>query len=333
MNVQYPRYGLILLALLPAWAAAQAFSVPAANNARVEAVYGISVNANAASSVKLSVDSGVLRAEFQLASDSTEGYSANAGLAIPLRFDRKTLALTWSTSLTFEFRNSTPIPDVLSVAYGSTAYPPGAEEADHVYTNDLAGKAALDSGKAWKNAEFLMHHFELPAWWTPPVPFPSFDSVFQVATDLKISPRTLYRDSGFQADGTACRKCVSPTMISVVLEIRKIELKGGEVCAWPNPEGGGGCESSLVIGLPNPALGVQGHPRTSHPEALWNSGRLSIRDPSRWTKAELVRLDGHVLRLLPLRSQQVLELPRGAYRVVLTAREGGCSSVAVIGLR
>lgn len=333
MNVQYPRYGLILLALLPAWAAAQAFSVPAANSARVEAVYGISVKANAASSVKLSVDSGVLRAAFQLASDSTAGYSANAGLAIPLRFDRKTLALNWSTSLTFEFRNSTPIPDVLRVAYGSTAYPPGAVEADHVYANDWAGKTALDSGKAWKNAEFLIPDFALPSWWIPSVPFPSLDSVFQVATDLKISPRTLYRDSGFQADGERCGKCVTPTMTSVVLEIRKIELKGGEVCAWPNPEGGGGYESSLVIGLPNPALGVQGHPRTSLPEALWNSGRLSIRDPSRWSEADLVSLDGQVVRALSLQSQQSLDLPRGAFRVVLRARDGSSTSFAVVGIR
>lgn len=332
MHVQFPRYGLILLALLPAWAAAQAFSVPAAENAQVEAVYGISGKANAASSVKLSVDSGVLRADIALRSDSTLAYSANAELNIPLRFDRKRTDLRWFTELTLEFRNSAPITEHLQVAFESAAYPAVDVAAGHIYQYALTRPSDLASGATWKTVSFLISDFELPSWWTPPVLYPTRDSAFQAATVLKISPRSFYSDSGFEAEGKKCAKCVNPTTSSVTLEIRKIILSGMHCDNFDPNSGILNCEP--IIGLPNPALGV--HERrvlVSSNEVVLKAGILSIQNPVRWSKADLVGLDGQVVRALPLQSQQSLDLPRGAFRVVLRARDGSSASFAVVGIR
>ncbi len=326
------RFAWATMALWPVLAQAQAFSVPAATNAEVESIYGISVEANAASSVKLSVDSGTLRAEFVLRNDSTLGYSANAGVKIPLRFDGKTLDLRWFSDLSLEFRNSALITDVLSVAFGSTVYPADEASAGHVYQNLISGPNFLAASLNWKSVNLSFDDFELPTWWIPPASYPTQDSVLQGVTVLKISPNSLYTDSGFQVDGKKCAKCVGPTMSAVVLEIRKLELSGLHCDNFDPNSGITNCIP--VIGLPNPALGVQGRHVVGPSNPInWKSGVLSIQDPTRWSKADLVGMDGQFVRTLGLQSRQAIDLPRGAYRVVLRAPDGRSASMAVVGVR
>jgi|GEM_PF-3287273 len=305
----------------------ESFSVPASDSVAVRELYGIGIFANPASKASVSVDSGVLRAEFTLASDSTEGYTANVGLMLPLSSGGSVVALAsdGTSSLKqvrFEYRLSDRIADVMKWTFESELYPSVMKGSE--YAASLSGSTALSASLDWKAGRFDYADFGGPSWFTgPPAGFVTFDSILTRATALRIEPTTLYSASGSQF-GTVCNKCVDPTMKHLVLELRRIRI---------DRVGLDGDSTPLVLGLPRTQVGTSRRIAPSLADIFWQHGELRIADPSRWVSAGLVRLDGGMVRELPVRSSQKVELPATACRVVLFGRDGGTASLPVVGIR
>jgi hypothetical protein len=208
---------------------------PTADSVETNAIYGFQTFANEASSVTVNVSEGAINlVASKVASDGTEGYTANIGLLVPLTPDWAEHDLTGLTSITFDYQNNTKITDVLSVSFGSNAYSKEIAKAGTVYSNDISGASALAAGSTWKQGEVLVPDFAPPSWWTDiPADFPKLDTVLKHVKNLQFAPKTSYSVSGSQK-GVACKACVTPTMSSVTLKIRNIVLHGGEVeLGWP----------------------------------------------------------------------------------------------------
>ena len=217
-----PVASLVLLAGSVSWSG---FTQDAPDSTTARALYGIKTLSNAASTTNVKVQGGVVTFTATLASDSTEGYSANVGLEVPLCPDRSIHDLREFKSLQFRYRNTEKITDYLSVSFGS--------DVDKRTTSGwiwpefdagIAGTNALAAGTDWKAAEvvygdFIRYFFDDPG----PEYWAHFDSTFTFARSIRFSPRTSYTSSGVQR-GTACTKCVDPTMTRLTLEIRDIAL-------------------------------------------------------------------------------------------------------------
>jgi hypothetical protein len=220
------------------------YATDAADSATTNALYGYQIFANTSSKVTVNVTGGSVNlVATTIASDASEGYTANIGLLHPLTADWSEHDLTGLTSITFDYQNDTKITDVLSVSFGSTAYSDAISNAGTVYSNDLAGSAALAAGTTWKSGEVLVSDFATPSWWTDiPTDFPSIDTVLKHVKNLQFAPKTLYSASGTQK-GVACTKCVTPTMTSITLKVKNIVLHGVKASSWPNPNNIG-CENT-----------------------------------------------------------------------------------------
>jgi hypothetical protein len=212
------------------------FETATTDSAETNALYGYQVFSNDASKVDVKVQDGAVHLiASTIASDGTEGYTANLGLLLPLTPDWAEYDLTGLTKITFDYMNDTKITDVLSVSFGSSAYSDEIAAAGTVFSNDIAGSAALAAGTSWKQGEVLIEDFATPSWWRDiPDDFPTIDEVLKKVKNLQFAPKTLYSGSGSQL-GKACDKCVTPTMTSVTLKIRNIVLHGvGGPDSWPN---------------------------------------------------------------------------------------------------
>ncbi|MEK7394074.1 MAG: hypothetical protein AAB214_16060, partial [Fibrobacterota bacterium] len=200
------------------------YSQIASDSATARLLYGVSAFANRASSVSATVPGGYVSMDAsKIASDSTEGYTANLGLIVPLTIDGASHDLTGLSTITFEYRNSDKITDYFGVQLLSNAYDPSLVTAGTIYEATLSGAIMLAPSTAWKTATIDLLDFATPTWWTAPADFPSIDDVLKSVNGIVFAPRTLYSASGTQG-GYACTKCVTPTMTKQVLDIRNITL-------------------------------------------------------------------------------------------------------------
>ncbi len=215
------------------------------DSVETNAMYGFQTFQNKSSAVTINVGGGSINmVATKLASDGTDGWTANIGMLLPLTPDWAEHDLTGLTSITFKYQNDATITDVFSVSFGSNAYSEAIAKAGTVYSNDIAGKSALAGGTTWKDGEVLIADFATPSWWTDiPTDFPTIDSVLKLVKNLQFAPKTLYTGAGSQ-NGTACTKCTSPTMTAVTLKVKDIVLNGVTGGArWPNPTNIG-CEDT-----------------------------------------------------------------------------------------
>ncbi|QQS05240.1 MAG: chitobiase/beta-hexosaminidase C-terminal domain-containing protein [Fibrobacterota bacterium] len=197
----------------------------AADSATANSLYGFHTFWNKASSTGLAVDSGRLVFRATYASDGTAGYTANVGFMVTMRPDGAAMDLSNLSSISFEYKNSIKISDVLSVSFGSDIYPDAIVAAGTVYENTLAGTAALSAHSSWATATMDVLDFAPPTWWTPSVDFPQLADVLKQVPYIQFAPKTLYTGDGTQ-NGRACTRCVGPVMTTLTLEVRNIRFIG-----------------------------------------------------------------------------------------------------------
>ena len=257
-QVRLPIASLVILACSSANAdwVLSTYPTAAADSAQANAIYGIQSVANKSSSVTTKVVAGtpgyVSLVADKIASDGTEGYSANVGLLHPLTPDWKEYDLTGLTGVSFEYQNTSKITEVLSVSFGSGSYPEAIAKAGTVYEAVLSSATQLAAGTTWKKGEVAILDFETPTWWTAPANFPTRDSVLKRVKHLQFALKTLYTDSGSQ-NGKACAKCVTPTMSSQTLNIRNVVLLGGGIVPpfRPKDDGRGCVDATLSLPFSN----------------------------------------------------------------------------------
>jgi len=205
------------------------YATPTPDSTLTRSVYGITTTQNLSSSATTSVPGGYVQLDAsKIASDGTEGYTAEIGLVHPLTEPGKIHDLTGLQAITFEYQNSTTMTDGLWVTFRSPVYADAYVQAGTVYEYGLVGKAACSAGTTWKSAmlDFTdMGDFALPKWWTPPADFPPPASVLKQVTTIVFSPRTLYTQEGSHK-GVACTRCVGPDMKTQSLKIRNVRLVG-----------------------------------------------------------------------------------------------------------
>lgn len=207
------------------------------------ATYGVQSFQNAASSVTTKAGAGsVSLVATKIASDGTEGYTANIGMLHPLTPDWAAHDLTGLTGITFEFKNSAAITDYLAVSFGSETYTDAIAKAGTVYEVGIKGTANLAAGTTWKTATIDVLDFATPTWWTAPADFPTVADVLLKVKNLQFAPKSKYSAAGSQ-NGTACTACVTPTMTAQTLDIRNITLLNITQIADINPTGIG-CQAT-----------------------------------------------------------------------------------------
>jgi hypothetical protein len=131
-------------------------------------------------------------------------------------------------------------------------------------------------------------------------------------TALRVEPKTLYLDSGFQ-NGERCKKCANPTMKHLVLELRRIQI---DLNCFD-------CDTTrIVLGQPKSQVGVAHRPTFSSEDISWHGGILQIANPARWTSVAVLAPDVRWLRTLAPSASQKLDFPPGSYRVFLRGRDG-----------
>ncbi|MBK9577755.1 MAG: hypothetical protein IPK50_07525 [Fibrobacterota bacterium] len=221
------------------------YATVAADSAAVNKYYGAQTFGNKASTTSLSAGAGSIVFKATLASDATEGYTANVGLLHPLGTDWAETDLTGITGVTFEYKNSAAITDALAFSFGSGAYTEAIAKAGTVYENTISGKAALAAHSSWTPATMDILDFAPPKWWTPTTDFPAIAAVLKKVKNVQFAPKTLYTGDGTQ-NAKACTKCVGPDMTAITLELRNITLKGINAVNWPNPQGIG-CEATQAV--------------------------------------------------------------------------------------
>ena len=145
--------------------------------------YGAQPFVNQASKAVVTVpEAGYIRFNASTIASDTEtapkgsGYSANVGLLHPLTSDWAERDLTGFTGLSFEFRNSEKITDILEVAFGSSSYNPANADSGQIYSVPFADD--LTAGTEWKTVKITKADFATPSWWKkadlacPPRPWP-----------------------------------------------------------------------------------------------------------------------------------------------------------------
>ncbi len=305
------------------------FELTATDTAKVNALYAIQAYSNPASKVAISVGSGTLKTTIALASDGTTGYSANAGILIPLQPTWEEVDLRTLTGIEFEYRSDKTIPDGLRVSFGSETYSQAQQAAGTVYETALRGATALPGDMTWRVARLDVIDFATPAWWIAPADYPVIQDVLAKAKNLDFRPGTLYSQNG-TINGTTCMKCVGPTMPQVTLELRNLKLLGsGQL-----PTVGRGQIAVPAVATPSsfefaglttsaPAIGA----------ISWHAGMLTLGDPSRWASVQITTLNGRQLHSLEPASRMVLDLPNGSYFAILQGHDGTRSASPIQILR
>lgn len=294
------------------------FEIAASDTASINSIYGIQPYSNNASTVALSVGSGVLKSDFNLSSDGTQGYTAIAGVLVPIRPTWETVDLRGLTSIQFEYRNDQKISDGIYVALGSSSYLLDWVAQGTVYQGEIRGATALAGGTSWKTATLDLGDFATPAWWTAPMDFPSIDSVLSQAKNLDIRVSSIYSLNGTMSDGTPCTRCVGPVTPKVSLELRSIKLIGNGTL----PTVGQGVVKSAGVPVVSPEFAGIEKAASASRAISWQSGALSLQDPSQWTSVQITTLSGRQLRTLEPAAQMSVDLPTGSYLAILSGHEG-----------
>lgn len=208
------------------------YATVTADSSKTNAIYGVQSyqNKSSAVTVKVATAGSISLVATTIASDGTEGYTANIGMLHPLTPDWGVYDLTGLTSVDFEFKNSDKITDYFAVSFGSTAYSDDIAKAGTVYEAPISGATQLAAGTAWKKGSVAVADFATPSWWTTiPDDFPKIEGVLKEVKNLQFAPKTKYTGDGTQ-NGTACKTCVGPTMTKITLDLRNITLVG--VSKW-----------------------------------------------------------------------------------------------------
>lgn len=296
-----PLASLVLFAGSVAWSG---LTEDAPDSATARALYGIKTLSNASSTTDVKVQDGVVTLTATLASDSTEGYSANVALDVPLCPDRRVHDLRDFKSLRFRYRSTEKITDYLSVSFGSDVDKPTTSGwIWPEFDAGMAGTNALAAGAEWKDAEvvhgdFMREFFQDPG----PEYWAHFDSAFAYARSIRFSPRTTYTETGTQ-NGTACTKCVGPTMTKVTLEIRDIALydKDGNRVAVQDCKAAAVADSRAIARF----------------EANYRDGILAVERPGGSSIVDVVSASGRLVATLgPGESRKHIALERGTWYAV-----------------
>lgn len=301
-SASVPLFLLILLAAPAAWSG---FAVDAPDSAAARANYGIRTFSNPASSTGVKVSGGVVAFSATYASDSTEGFSANLGLEIPLCPDGRIQDLRGFKGIWFQYRNTQKITDQLNVQFISDADTTKARIYESAFEASIAGTNALAAGTDWKTANLLEADFWGSVWYfTDPDYDVDRDSLLSMVRGLRISPRTAYTASGKQ-NGTACTKCVGPTTSSLTLEIRDLALydKDSNRVVLQDCKTAGVARSRSHVGF----------------EASYRSGVLSVGLPAAYTDVDVLSPSGRrVAHMAAGEGSRAMRLERGTWIVVAT---------------
>ncbi len=227
-----------------------------ADSAEVNATYGIQAFANPASEVSTAAPgAGVIQlAGTKIASDGTEGYTANIGLLHPLTPDWAIADVTGVTAITLDVKFSAKPADGFEVALASDEYPTEYADGGKTYTKKvLAG--GLPAAGVWKTLTLPIEEFLPPDWWCvpddvlKPCPddFPKLETILKNLKAVQFAPKVKYSAAGTQ-NGTACTGCVGPTQTAITTDIRNVTLVGVESVPYVNPTNIG-CSEEAVYTL------------------------------------------------------------------------------------
>lgn len=292
------------------------FELSAKDSSQARAIYGIAAYSNPASKVEVSVETGVLKSKTTLASEGSNGYSALAGILLPIQPSWEPVDLRNLSRIEFEYRYDNRISDGLRIAFGSNAYTANEVTSGTVYEQSLFQPRIEGSQSTWHLATLEAVDFATPAWWTATADFPSFDQILAQAKNLDISPRTLYSASG-TVNGIPCTKCVGPLTQNVTLEVRNLNLVGSE----PLPTVGRGILAEAPVPSSHEFAGVE-RAIAKKNQISSRTGAVELSDPSLWTAIEIVSLDGRQMKTLEPAARMNLDLPNGSYLAVLRGRDG-----------
>ncbi len=223
------------------------YETVAADSAEVNAIYGIQAFANPASDVSITVPAaGVIQlVGTKIASDGTEGYTANIGLLHPLTPDWAIADVTGVTAITLDVKFSAKPADGFEIALASDEYPKVYADGGKTYTKKvLAG--GLPAAGVWKTLTLPIEEFLPPDWWCVPddvlkpcpADFPTLATILKNLKAVQFAPKVKYSAAGTQ-NGTGCTGCVTPTQPAITTEIRNVTLVGiGDGPGWiPNYSG------------------------------------------------------------------------------------------------
>lgn len=130
------------------------YATPTKDSSETNELYGVQSYQNKSSSVTVQVVTAgsVSLIASKIASDGTEGYTANIGMLHPLVPSWEATDISTLTSIDFEFKNSDKITDYFAVSFGSEAYTDDIAAAGTVYEAGISGAANLNASTTFKAA-------------------------------------------------------------------------------------------------------------------------------------------------------------------------------------
>lgn len=291
---------MVFFAARATWSA---FDVDAPDSASARVNYGIYAFSNPSSTTSLKVQGGVITWAMTLASDSTEGYTANVGLQVPLCPDGRRHDLKEFQGLEFQYRNSNQITDYFGVHFQSDVDTATSSYWGSFYEGLISGTTLLAASNGWKTIFLEKYDFASTIWdFVGGDDLVDLDSMLSMVTGIEFTPKTRYANSGTQ-NGTACTKCVGPTMTRQTLEIRNIAIYDKE---------------STRIELQN-CTDVAVAPRLSRAsfEASYRDGVLSVERKLGSSTVDVVSASGRrVASFAPHETRKYLALERGTWFLV-----------------
>lgn len=301
--MRFPPNATPLLILLAGHAAWSGFAVDAPDSTAARTNYGIRTLSNPASTTNVKVKDGVVVFSATLASDSSEGYTANVALEVPFCRDRRIVGVKDHLGIEFQYRNSEKITEVFALGLDTAMTIVGG-----MWDAELTDDSLLRSGTEWKTAFLSLNDFDSDVWFfdDPGAEYwAHYDSVLNMARSIMFKPKTVYQNSGFQ-NGTACNKCVGPTMTKQTLEIRNIALFDKD----SNRVELQSCANAAV----HPVA-----PRANF-EASYRDGILAVERLSSSSSVDVVSASGRrATTLRPNETRKRITLERGTWFLVVRA--------------
>lgn len=279
------------------------FTVDVPDSASARAAYGIQSYSNSSSSTSLKVQGGVITWAMTLASDSTEGYTANVGLHVPLCPDGRRHDLKEFKGLEFQYRNSNQITDYFGVHFQSDVDTATSSYWGSFYEGPISGTTMLAASNGWKTVFLEKYDFASTIWdFVGGDDLVDLDSMLSMVTGIEFIPKTGYANSGSQF-GTACTKCVGPTMTQQTLEIRNIAIYD---------------KDSTRIELQNCANAATApRPTRASFEASYRDGILAVERKLLASTVDVVSASGRrVASFAPHETRKRLALERGTWYLV-----------------
>lgn len=284
------------------------YRVAAPDSASAQRIYGISTYSNAASATSVKVQDSVVRFHVDFASDTTAGFTANAGVVHNLSVPETAWDLSGLTRITFQFKSSEPIPGGLEVVLGSDAYTDRQREAGAVFKAVVRGASVATAQSDWFSvtldiADFFVEGLDYNSR-------PRIGQILQKLTQVRISPLSTYKDSGWAGD-KPCALCVRPTLASLELQLRRVTLQGITTdFRWPNPKGLGCVDGKQSIMLDNFKDGDTANEMGGYWYVSQDSGNINsatdLADPSKGSSRAQLAIEksaGDDLGLLRFRAR------------------------------